>query len=276
VEKLRWETFGHTRKRAISSESELVRFSTRRGFVLRHPHSGVHYPSVLEAAVGRPLLDHSWDERADEVEGWCRRSVASGQLVSTAVLGGHMTLIAPAYVPEFHRLSGNRGDLRDHERMRESGTLSPEAAAVCAWLRAEERPLGPTQLENKLDAHGTLGQRRLRAALLEAVRRMLIVEIGHDGDSNEPVYDLLPRAFHAAIEKAQATQLRVARQRVACRYLRNVIVAGSHEVARLLGWSGQDALDTLHRLVSRHMASEHPASRHNRIFFQATATDLLQ
>ncbi|UCE01584.1 MAG: hypothetical protein JSW67_09870 [Candidatus Latescibacterota bacterium] len=275
VEKLRWETFGHRRTRAIASRDELVRFCARRGFVLRDPSPGVHFPSVLEAAVGRPLLGHAWDERADDLEAWRRASVTSRQLVCAAVLGGHPTLIAPGFLAEFQVLSGNRGDTRDHERLRETGVLNPEASAVCSWLLSEARPMTASELVERLGMRGALGKKRLDAALQEAVRHFLIVESSFAADSGEPLYDLLPRVLTAAMRKAETISLQVARQRVVCRYLRNVIVAGCHEVARLLGWSQEETLKTMRRLEARHMIVEHPASRHNRWFFQAAATDLL-
>lgn len=275
VEKLRWESFGHKRATSIRSPEDLARFSSLRGFVLLHPRPGLHYPSAVEAAVGRPLLDHGWDERGRDVERWRIACVTARKLVSSAVLDGSATLIAPGFLSDFYALSGNRGDLHDHERRRAAGTLGHEATAVCARLAAAGRPLARSELGAALGMATVLGRERLRSALDEAVQRLLVVEVGSAGDADDPRYDLLPRFFPEQVQKGTKTEARAARQRIACRYLRNVILSGCHEVAAVLGWSEADTLAALMDLDKKGMVARHPSSRHNRHIFQATSTDLL-
>ena len=276
VEKLRWESFGHKRATSIRSPEDLARFSNLRGFVLLHPRPGLHYPSAVEAAVGRPLLDHSWDERGRDVERWRIACVAARRLVSSAVLDESATLIAPGFLSDFYALSGNRGDLHDHERGRAAGVVGHEAAAICARLAAAGGPLSRSELEAALGMATVLGRERLRRALAEAVQRLLVVEVGGvTGEPDELRYDLLPRIFAEQVQKGTKTEARAARQRIACRYLRNVILGGCHELAPVLGWSESDTLAALMDLEKKGMVARHPSSRHNRHFFQATSTDLL-
>jgi len=277
VEKLRWRTFGHKRANCVRSAEDLARFTTLRGFVLLHPRPGLHFPSAVEAAVGRPLLDHAWDERGRDVERWRVACIAARRVVSAAVLDGSATLVAASYLADFFALSGNQGDGHDPERCRAAGTLGPDASAVCARLAGAGGALGQTELESSLGMGSVLGRERLRRALGEAVRRMLVVEVGDGGreDAPDPRYDLLPRAFADLADKGAKTVPRVARQHIACRYLRNVLVGACHELAAVLGWSEPDTLAALQDLEKKGMAARHPASRHNRHFFQATATDLL-
>ena len=141
VEKLRWEAFGHKRVLSLKSTEDLVRFTHRRGFVLVGPQPGVHYPSVLEATVGRPLLEFTWDERATHLERWRCEAVASRRVLHTGILGGRPTLLAPGFLADFYALTGNRGDLHDHERLQAAGALAPDAVARYGPLPARLAPL---------------------------------------------------------------------------------------------------------------------------------------
>ena len=280
VEKLRWEAFGHRQKSSILSPDDLVRFTAARGFVLRLPEAGLHYPSILEAAVGRPLLEHGFDERGRKADGWVRESVTSGRLLHAAVLAQRATLVERGFVADFFALSGHQGDLEDHVRAQRAGQLSAEAAALCAWLVREGRPLSQSELASLLQMRGPLGARRLRQRLDEAVQRLLVVPVGwratdESGKAMEPICDLLPRDFADCVEKGRTTSPEAARQRLACRYLRNVLVEASHEMARVLGWTDVDTLEALRALEAEGEVAAHPSSRRQRWIFQATATDLL-
>ncbi|MFQ5599411.1 MAG: hypothetical protein ACE5G2_02525 [Candidatus Krumholzibacteriia bacterium] len=280
VEKLRWETFAHKRAFCLKSVGELLRFTRRRGFVLLRPARGIHYPSVMEAAVGRPLLDFTWDEKVKQVEGWKLNCITSRRVVRSAVVAGCASLLSPVFLSHFYALSGNRGDLHDHKRRHQSGALTPEAAGVCQVLARRGR-LAAGQLASELRWRGEHGRLRLESALGEALRRLLVVEVeGSESDPETglpvPAYDLLPRVCQEQVCKGRETDPQTARQRIVCRYLRNVIVEDAREMAHVLGWSAAETLTTLQALVSKHMATAHPSSRYNRHLFQATATDLLQ
>lgn len=280
VEKLRWDAFGHRRAHRIASEDDLVRFTAQRGFVLRRPEPGLHYPSLLEAAVGRPLLRQSWDERGKQVESWARACIGARRILCAAVVAQRTTLLAPEFLPDFFALSGHRGDLEDHTRAHRLGKLSAEAAAVCTWLVREGRPLSSTQLQERLQMGGPLGRERLHQALEEAVQLLLLMVVewrplAGEATEPEPVCDLLPRAFKAVPKAARKTSAEAARARIACRYLRNVLVEGCHEMSRVLGWAEADTLQALQSLEAQKDALLHPSSRYNRWFFQAAATDLL-
>lgn len=100
VERLRWHAFGQKRALALRSAADLVHFVAARGFVLVHPMSGLHYPSALEAAVGRPLLANLRDERGDQLEAWCEDGVRSGAFVRAAFVDRHDSLIAREFVAD--------------------------------------------------------------------------------------------------------------------------------------------------------------------------------
>jgi hypothetical protein len=292
AEKLRWQAFGHKSSNALASADALVRFVTQRGFVLTHPRRGLLFPSALEAVVGRPLLGRSFDERTALLEAWRRRGVAAGRLRAAAALGGQATLASSISHTDFLALVERREELRQDDSAAARRGLGHDAAAVCEQLAKAAQPLTQAELEERMHLRSEPGRARLRAAVAEAIRRFRACEVvftapvanappeaGADqrSDSNNGVvaYDLVSRSCAGLLDKACSTKPETARQRIATRYLRNVLVGGCHEMARVLGWSPDDTLKTLRGLESRKIVSEHPASRHNRWFFQVNATDLL-
>ena len=277
VEKLRWKTFGHRHSNALTSVDGLVRFITQRGFVLTQPQRGLHFPSALEAVVGRPLLGRSFDTRTSQLEAWRLRCLASRRLYAAAALEGRATLATPPFQRDFLALATRREEVRDTDRAPVRNVLGHDAAAICEHLARAGQPLSQEQLEERMQLRSDSGRTRLRQALAEAIRGFRVCEVVVPGASAEATlgYDLVARACNAVLEKAASVRPATARQRIATRYLRNVLVAGCHELARILGWSQADTLETLRHLESHKIAHEHPASRHNRWFFQANATDLL-
>lgn len=277
AEKLRWEAFGHKHTNAVASPEELLRFIKRRGFVLTRPQRGLQFPSALEAVVGRPLLGRSFDERAQQLEAWRRDCIAKRRLHAAAVLAGYPTLACTEFHADFLALVEGLDELRRLTPQALQRGLDHDAAAVCAQLHAASGPLSQVDLEARLQLRSKPGRERLRRALASAIRALRICEVVTTVDDEPGLsYDLVSRSCDAILNKASAVKPATARQRIVTRYMRNVLVDGCHEVARVLGWSDDLALKTLRDLESRNVVSEHPASRHNRWFFQANATDLLE
>ncbi len=277
VEKLRWEAFGHKHSNALESADALVRFIHQRGYVLTRPQRGLHFPSALEAVVGRPLLGRSFDARTAQLESWRLQCMEAGRLHAAAVLEGRATLASSAFHRDFLALAPRRDEIAARNPARVRQVLGHDAAAVCEQLELAGEPLTAVQLAERLQLRSDPGRKRLQRALDEAVRRFRICEVVCADASGTTCggYDLVTRSCGAVLEKALAVRPATARQRIATRYLRNVLVEGCHEIARVLEWSPDVTLETLRALESRKIVSEHPSSRHNRWFFQANATDLL-
>ncbi len=98
VEKMRWQAFGQKRACMLKSADELVLFVERRGIVLLGPAPGLHYPSAVEAAVGRPLLEFVQDERSAQVRVWFETLVKANKLARGALQDRFEAALAPAIV----------------------------------------------------------------------------------------------------------------------------------------------------------------------------------
>jgi len=277
AEKLRWQAFGHKHTSVLTSADGFQRFIAQRGFVLTGPQRGLQFPSALEAVVGRPLLGRSFEERTAELDAWRCDCVSRGRLHAAAVLLGYSTLSSTPFHIDFLALAADRDDLRKMDLALAKQRLGYDAGVVCEHLARSDGALTQAELEEYMQLRSQPGRTRLRRALGEAIRRFCVCEVFRKSPSGEVVvaYDLTARACAGPLAKACKIDPATARQRIATRYLRNVLVEGCHEMARVLGWPPDVTLATLRRLESRKIASEHPASRHNRWFFQANATDLL-
>jgi hypothetical protein len=278
VEKLRWETFGHRRSQCLASPEDQVRFTTKRGFVLLFPVSGLRYPSILEATVGRPLLDFIWDERTRSMVQWHTQTLRSHKVALSAVLAGQKCVVSPGFLANFFRLSELPGNEADCLHLQKQGRVGGAVVAIAQALH-EHGPLGQQELAKVTGMHQPAAQQRFVQAIADALRFLLVVEVNAvDAEvfPAQPVFDLLPRTFPAVIEKALNTTSEIAREHILCRYLRNVLVEAGHEIARVLGWPEDIVLSTCAKLVRKRHILEHPASRPNRHLFQAVSTDLLE
>lgn len=277
VEKLRWETFGHRRAQCLKSPEDQVRFIQQRGFVLLFPVHGLRYPSLLEATVGRPLLDFAWDERARSMSTWHAQTLRSRKVGQSAVLAGQACVVSPNYLAQFFRVSELRGEATDCDRLKEAGNVGTDVVDLVKAIAAK----GPMAVETLAQCCGmgqAAAQPRFTKAIAEARRHLLIVEVdtieGKEGPA-QAVYDLLPRVFPDVVKKAQTLSAQAAREHIVCRYLRNVLLDAAHEMARVLGWPESLVLSTCDALQRKGHVLSHPTSRPNRHLFQATSTDLL-
>jgi len=277
VEKLRWETFGHRRTQCLQSPEYQVRFTQQRGFVLLFPVIGLRYPSMLEATVGRPLLDFSWDERTRSMSAWHAQTLRSRKVGQSAVLAGQTCAVSPNYLAQFFRVSELPGELTDCDRLKELGNVGIDVVHVAKAID-EHGPLASAELAKKCAMGQAAALPRFTKAITEAQRHLLIVEVDSaEGDDGEPqaVYDLLPRAFPAVVKKSRNLSAQAAREHIVCRYLRNVLLDAAHEMARILGWPESVVVSTCEALRRKGHVQPHPTSRPNRHLFQATSTDLL-
>jgi len=278
VEKLRWETYGHRRSQCLTSPEDQVRFTQKRGFVLLFPISGIRYPSILEATVGRPLLDFIWDERSRSMAQWHAQTLCSRKVVLSAVLAGQKTVVSPGFLANFYRLSELPGDESDCLHLQKQGRVGVDVVAIAQAL-AKRGSLSRQALAQETAMHAPAAQPRFTQAIADALRFLLVVEVDvteKDVFPLQPVFDLLPRTFPAVIKKARSLSSETAREHILCRFLRNVLVEAGHEMSRVLGWPESVVLSTCAALVKKRHVMPHPASRPNRHLFQAVSTDLLE
>lgn len=106
IERRRWHAFGQKRALALRGADDLVQFTAQRGFILLFPQAGVHYPSALEAAVGRPLLEFTRDERCADVERWADAAVAARRLGRLTLFEELPALAAPDWIPQLVQAGG--------------------------------------------------------------------------------------------------------------------------------------------------------------------------
>jgi hypothetical protein len=180
VERLRWQAFGQKRPLALRSAEDLVRFTARRGFVLVSPVAGIHFPSALEAAAGRPLLENVRDERASQVEGWCVECVQAHTLLRAPLVERRDTLVAREWAADLAACGGAAAAALADGKKRTTGTAAGAASASGAADAA--------------GAAGAADAARVRVAD-RVLRNVLVVtseELAHLLDWQEP-------AAHAAL-----------------------------------------------------------------------------
>lgn len=278
VEKLRWETFAHKRAYRLKSSEDLLHFTQKRTFVLERPAPQLPpYPSALEAVVGRPLLTFTWDERLAQMQAWRLANLQAGRLASAAFFGGQPSLTTLPGLVDLLATSPHAVDAAAVRTLQAARRLGVEAVSLCELL-LESGPLAESELRRKLGLDRDAAAPRFKRALGEASCLLLIVEVGeHQGENGgEAVYAATSRAFAEQLATAKDTAPETARERIVCRYLRNVLVGSCADLVQVLGWSPADTLAACESLQRKHKLHLHPASRPNRPIYQAAASDLLE
>lgn len=215
----------------------------RVGFCLLFPIKGLPLPSLWAGVKGRSPrnfnLVAAWDSDAGKLWGWKddfprRRLAWYGKYFR-----GKASLIAPAFLPCFYRLEENTGTPDGHERLYAEGKITADARAICGAL-LERGPQGVLELRHGLGWTSKRGNQRLKRALEEVQRRLLVVRWGTKPETNaweSAVYQLTPRAFPCATKAAAKLTRSDAQRTIAAQYQKLNPRAGERDLARVFKWS---------------------------------------
>ena len=181
VEKMRWQVFGQKRACMLKSADELVLFVERRGLVLVGPAPGLHYPSAVEAAVGRPLLEFVHDERSAQVRVWFEASVKAGRLARGALQDRYEAILAPSIVVD----------------VLAAGASRPLDVALRALAAARPKDAKKAAKTNPAQARARLAARVLQNVLVVAAHELARLFAWTEADASAAL-----RAVAAAGEAA--------------------------------------------------------------------------
>lgn len=230
----------------LQTIAQAAAYVDRAGFCLLFPIKGLRLPSLWQAMKGNlPQnfnLVAAWDEDSERLWGWKDELPRRRLAYYGKYFRGRGSLISPAFLPCFYCLEGNYGVPDEFERLYREGKITADARALCRELYAHG-PQAALELRHALSWDSKRGNRRFKRALVELQRRLLIVHWGTKAETRaweSAVYQLTPRAFPRAVNRAARLSPPEARRRVAVQYRRHTPAATPAEAARLFGWSWAD------------------------------------
>jgi len=226
----------------IATLADARKYVDALGFCVLFPVNHVALPSLHWAVTRRGHL--VFDKLFLKIWGWKDELPRRGQAFYGKYFRTRGTLISLEYLPYFLAMREAACRPGDHARFYADGRIREEARAVWEAL-AENGPLATLELRHVCRLETKAGNARFKRAMLD-LQRLLVV--GHYGREQETGawesnrFELLCRAFPEQTAAARGIESAEARAKLAAKYLEWQPAAPPLQLARLFGWSKEEAL----------------------------------
>lgn len=229
-----------------------VEFVRARGFVFFWPVKGQILPSLWGAAAGdRPVADEH-DDPGHVTWGWKDGALGKRLWYYARLLRRRNTMVSLEAAPYFYALTQNFGEPEeDYLLQYQQGRLTQEAKAIYEAL-LKESPLDTITLRKAARMSSTQSDARFAKALDDLMVDMKVLPVGvtEAGAWHYSfAYDLVHRHYPQLPEQARFIMEGAARRKLTELYFRSVGAAHPNDLARLFGWSHDEANAAIQRLV---------------------------
>lgn len=163
---------------------------------------------------------------------------------------GRGTFISRKVLPQFLAMRDAAVASGDHDRLYREGRIRDDARVI--WQALEEYgPLATLELRHASKMETTTGNVRFKRAMLELQRMLVVTHFGAEQETGAWAsgrFELTCRAFPEETVAAVNVTPEEARGKLAAKYLEHHPGAPPAQVARLFGWSGDEALAACERV----------------------------
>ena len=226
------------------------------GFCFLFPIQNVEMPSLWDAVAGRMVKTYS-SHSGYEIErtwGWKDDSLNKRWWYYGKLLRRKATLVSLDFLPNFHALSENYGDV-EHDYLDEyrQGRLSAEAKAIYEAL-LKNGALDTVRLRRESHLSSEASKPRFEKALTELQIGLKVLPIGiaEAGAWRYAfIYEILPRWLPDVPERARAISRGQARQAILDQYMHNVIATPLPAASRVFGWTLAETRQTAEALAEQ-------------------------
>ena len=230
--------------RRVLIAAEAVKFINAMGYCMLFPVTNVALPSLYFAVTRRnPHEKMVWDKFSAMVWNWKDELPRRRHAFYAKYFRGRGTFISLRLLPHFLAMRESAASAGDYERLYSEGRITENARVIWEAL-AEHGPLATLELRHACKMETPAGNKRFKRAILDLQRLLIAV---HSGAEQETAawasgrYDLTCRAF----PKETSTALRIAPEDARCslaaKYLEWHPQAAPAQLARLFGWTKDEA-----------------------------------
>jgi hypothetical protein len=222
-----------------------VKYIDAAGFCLLFPVRNVALPSLYYAVTGRnPHEKMVWDEYSQMVWRWKDELPRRKRALYAKYFRGRGTFISLEMLPHFLAMRGTAATADDHERFYADGRIRDDARVIWEAL-TKHGPLATLELRNACGMDAKAGNVRFKRAILELQCLLAVVHFGAEQETAAWAsgrYELTCRAFPKETAAAHRISAEEARATLATKYLEWHREATPTQVARLFGWSKDEAV----------------------------------
>jgi hypothetical protein len=232
--------------RRIITPADAVRYLDAVGYCLLFPIKALALPSLYYAMARRQFI--TWDRHAVKLWDWKAQLPLKRRAFYAKYFKGRGTFISLRMLPQFLAMRESAASADDAEKFFAAGTISREARTIWEAL-ARLGPLPTLELRHACEMESVAGNKRFKKAMLELQTRLLVV---HSGAEQETAswpsgrFDLTSRAFPRETALAGKIAPNAARVAIAGKYLKWHPPAAPRLLARIFGWSKEEAVAACH------------------------------
>ena len=234
--------------RRVVTPAEAVKFINAAGFCMLFPVTNVALPSLYCAVtLRRPYDGVIFDRYFEMVWDWKDELPRRQRAFYAKVFRGKGTLISRRQLPNFLAMRDAVVAAGDAERFYRAGRIGEEARVI--WKTLDELgPLGTLELRHACKMETTAGNIRYKRAMLELQGMLLVSHYGAEQETGAWAsnrFELTYRAFPGESAEAANLPAEEARAKVAAKYREHYPGAKAAQLARLFGWTKDEALKAL-------------------------------
>ena len=238
----------------VATLAGAARFLDAVGYCLLFPIKNLPLPSLYYAVSRKDNPD--WDQYARKVWEWKDELPRKRRGLYAKYFKGRGSFLSRDMLPHFLAMHDTAVEPGDYDSLYAAGRIRDDARAVWEAL-AEHAPLATLELRHACKMETTTGNVRFKRAMLDLQRLLLVVHFGAEQETAAWAsgrFELTCRAFPRETSAARRTSKEAARAAIAGKYIEWHPGATPRLLARLFGWSKDEALAANNR--SRTGASE--------------------
>lgn len=245
--KIRPDNEIHWPKRIVTP-AEAVKYINAVGYCMLFPVKNTPLPSLYFHVTRRNRLQVKvWDKYSMMVWRWKDDLPARRRAFYAKYFRGRGTFVSLTQLPNFLAMRETAVAPDDHERFYADGRIREDARSVWEAL-ANHGPLATLELRNVCKLDTKTGNVRFKRAILELQCLLVVVHSGSEQETGAWAsgrYELTCRAFPKETAAARHISPGEARQNLAAKFLENRPDAAPAQLARLFGWSKDEARSAL-------------------------------
>lgn len=231
--------------RRVVTLAEAVKYIDAAGFCMLFPVTSVPLPSLYCAVTRRGPDDGVYFDRYFEmIWRWKDELPRKRRAFYAKYFRGRGTFISRRQLPYFLAMRDAAVASGDHDRLYREGRIGDDARAV--WKALEEYgPLATLELRHACKMETTAGNVRYKRAMLELQCMLVVTHFGVEQETGAWAsgrFELNCRAFPEETAAAVNVTPEEARGNLAAKYLEHHPGAPPAQLARLFGWSKDEAV----------------------------------
>ncbi len=230
--------------RRVSTLAEAGKYIDHAGFCMLFPVTNVRLPSLYCAVtLRRPSAGIVFDKHFEMLWRWKDDLPRRRRAFYAKYFRARGTFISLEQLPSFLAMRETAVAPSDHARLYAVGRIRDDARII--WEALERHgPLATLELRHLCHMETKAGNVRFKRSMLDLQCLLIVVHFGSEQETGAWAsgrFELTCRAFPGQTAAARTIAADVARARLAAKYLESHPTAPPVQLARLFGWTKDDA-----------------------------------